>query len=61
MYGGKKIREEWGRKEKKNEDEDEDDQVGNWMIERKNDLLFYDRMCWVLGSFINFLNPIELG
>ena len=49
-----------GGGEKKNEDEDEDDHVGNWMRERKNDLIFM-RMCWVLGSFINFLNPIELG
>ena len=28
-----------GRKEKKNEDEDQEADGGNWMIERKNDVL----------------------
>ena len=38
----RKIREEWRRREKKNEDDEADDE--NWMIERKNYAIFYENV-----------------
>ena len=49
----KKIRGEWKRKEKKNKDEDEEAYSGNWMIERKNDAVFYENVL-ASGKFYNF-------
>ena len=37
----RKTREEWRRREKKNEDEDEEADGENWMKERKNDVIFH--------------------
>ena len=54
----RKIREEWRRKEKKNEDEGEEADGGNWMIERKIDVIFYENVA-ASGKFYKFLNRIE--
>ena len=48
-----KIRDEWRKKEKNNEDEDEEADGGNRTIERKNDVIFYENVL-ASGKFYQF-------
>ena len=56
----RKIREEWRRREKKNEDEDEEADGENWMIERNNDVLFYQKVL-ASGKFYKFSKSNWIG
>ena len=49
----RKIRKELRRKEKQIEDEDEKADGGNWMIDRKNDVIFYESVL-ASGRFCKF-------
>ena len=46
----RKIREEWRRRDKKNEDEDKEADDENWMIKRKNDVIIYI-ILWECAGF----------